>query len=197
MKIVCLLGSPRRTGNSTHLAEHFLAHAKQCGATVQSYCLNELQIKGCQACEACKKGRDDCVIADDLQPALTAVVDADLLVLASPVYYGDVSAQLKMFIDRCYSFLKPGYIALEQPNRLPQRKPLLFILAQGHRDKSAFADIIPRYQDIFHWTGFADVIPMRVIDVYHPGDVDKKRADVLRQLEQLAIELTEKLRPKD
>ncbi|SHJ34383.1 NADPH-dependent FMN reductase [Malonomonas rubra DSM 5091] len=189
MKIICLFASPRKQGNSTKLAKHFLDHAIAAGATVESYYLNDMQMRGCQACDACKKSKDYCVVGDDLQPVLKSVETADLLVFATPVYYGDVSAQLKPFIDRCYSFLKPGYIALDQPNRLLRPIPLLFILAQGHRDENAFADIIPRYQEIFGWTGFADVIPMRVIDVYHLGDAEKKKPDVFAQLEQMAKEM--------
>jgi hypothetical protein len=100
-----------------------------------------------------------------------------------------VSAQLKMFIDRTYSYLKPGYIALKHPNRLPERKPLVFILAQGHRDPQAFDDIVPRYSKLFHWTGFADAHPLRVIDIYHRGDVEKKRPEVFTELERLAEKL--------
>jgi multimeric flavodoxin WrbA len=184
------LGSPRRDGNSAALAGHFLRHVQELGAETLSFTLNDLSIRGCQACEACKTDLDGCVLQDGLGEVLDAVFHADLIVFASPVYYGDVSAQLKTFIDRTYSYLRPRYIALEHPSRLPKRKPLVFILSQGHRDPSSFDDILPRYSKLLYWTGFADVYPIRAIDVYHPGDVQKKCPELFEELERLATQLT-------
>ncbi len=189
MKVVCLLGSPRRNGNSAALARHFLDRAEALGAETVNFNLNDLAMRGCQACEACKTGHQNCVLEDGLSNVLDAVFHADLLVFASPVYYGDVSAQLKTFIDRTYSYLQPGYITQKHPNRLAARKPLVFILTQGHRDPEAFDDILPRYCNLFHWTGFAELHPVRVYDVYHQGDVEKKRPEAFSQLDRLAEEL--------
>jgi len=191
MKIVCLYGSARKKGNSAVLARHFLDTAEQRGAQIEEVYLNGLNLRGCQGCNRCKIDLETCVLKDDLAPVLDAVFHADLVVFASPVYYGDVTAQLKMFIDRSFCYLRPGYIKLEHPSRLPERKPLVFILAQGHRDDEAFADILPRYSDLFRWTGFADVHPLRAVDIYHPGDASA-RQDLLH----LADALAEKLVPQ-
>jgi len=185
MNVVCLLGSPRKTGNSAAVAGHFLETARSLGATTRSFYLNALTLKGCQACNRCKTGVEKCVLADDLAPVLDAVFAADVVVMASPVYYGDVSAQLKAFIDRTYSYLRPGYVALDHPSRLARRKQLVFILTQGHRDPDWFADILPRYRELFRWTGFADTHPLRVIDVYRKGDIGN-RPEVMRESERLA-----------
>jgi len=188
MDVVCLFGSPRKNGNSAAVARHFLATAESLGARTQSFFLNSLALRGCQACNRCKTGTEKCVLQDDLSPVLDAVFAADVVVMASPVYYGDVSAQLKAFIDRTYSYLRPGYIGLSHPSRLPKRKQLVFILTQGHRDPDWFADILPRYRDLFHWTGFAEVHPLRVVDVYSKGDIDS-RQEVMQEAAQLARKL--------
>lgn len=188
MNVVCLMGSPRKKGNSTQLANYLLTQLSTQGVEVRSFYLNDLQMRGCQACDACKRELESCVVQDGLTEVLDAVFAADALVFASPVYYGDISAQLKTFIDRSYSYLKPRYITLEHPSRFPERKPLVFILTQGHRDGRVFDDILPRYSQIFHWTGFAETKPVRVIDVYHPGDVEKK-TEIFAQLDQIAAEL--------
>ena len=188
MNVVCLMGSPRQEGNSTRLANYFLEQLSTHDVEVRSFQLNDLQMRGCQACDACKREHESCVVQDGLAEVLDAVFEADALVFASPVYYGDISAQLKTFIDRSYSYLKPRYITLEHPSRFPERKPLVFILAQGHRDERVFDDILPRYSQIFHWTGFAETKPVRVIDVYHPGDVEQQ-PEIFSQLEQIAVEL--------
>jgi len=188
MDLVYISGSPRRRGNSNALAQHFLDRCREQGAAVTSYFLNDLKYQGCQACDNCKTIADKCTLDDDLLPVLEHVFAADLVVMASPVYYGDVSAQLKGFIDRTYSYLKPRYIAEKHPNRLVQPKTLVFILVQGHRDPNAFADILPRYSDIFKWTGFAETHPLRVVDVYHRGDIKEQQA-----AHEQAVKLADKL----
>ncbi len=188
MDLVYISGSPRKRGNSNALARYFLDRCREQGADVTSYCLNDLNYSGCQACENCKIIADKCTLDDDLFPVLEHVFAADLVVLASPVYYGDVSAQLKGFIDRTYSYLKPRYIVEKFPNRLPRPKTLVFILTQGHRDPDQYADILPRYSKIFKWTGFAETHPLRVVDVYHCGDIEE-----LNEVHGQAIELADKL----
>jgi multimeric flavodoxin WrbA len=188
MNVVCLFGSPRKDGNSAAVAGHFLDTARKLGASTQSFYLNSLSLRGCQACNLCKTRAEKCVLKDDLSPVLDAVFAAEVVVMASPVYYGDVSAQLKAFIDRTYSYLHPGYISLSHPSRLPERKKLAFILTQGHRNPDWFADILPRYRDLFHWTGFAETHPLRVVDVYRRGDVGS-RQEVMQEAATLARKL--------
>lgn len=80
MKAVVLLGSPRTSGNTATLAKAFIDTAKALGAAVQSFLLNKLDAKGCQAC---KTKTDRCVIEDDLAGVLEAVRDTDVLVAAA------------------------------------------------------------------------------------------------------------------
>ncbi len=109
MKIVAVLGSPRLQGNSSTLAHKFLDTAQELGAEVRVYPLNLLSFQGCQGCGACKTTMETCILEDDLAPVLEAIKGADVLVLASPVYFGDLSGQMKCFFDRTYSFLNPDF----------------------------------------------------------------------------------------
>lgn len=183
MKVVCLLGSPRAKGNSTHLARRFCDTAKNLGAKVQTYTLNRLTFRGCQACMACKTRAEECVLKDDLQEVLEAVKSCDVLVLASPIYYGDVSSQMKAFIDRTFSFLKNDYTTNPQPSRLPPGKRLVFILTQGQPDEVQFSDVFPRYDNFFKWYGFAGSDLIRVCGVMKPAEVEVHRE---------ALEMTER-----
>ena len=83
MKAVVLLGSPRTSGNTATLAKAFIDTAKALGAAVQSFLLNKLDAKGCQACNACRTKANRCVIEDDLAGVLEAVRDTDVLVAAA------------------------------------------------------------------------------------------------------------------
>jgi multimeric flavodoxin WrbA len=122
MKIVCLLGSPRTNGNSSILASRFLATAAGLGAETRAFELNRLTYRCCQGCYACKTTLDSCIVQDDLTAVLEAVRAADVVVLATPVYYGDISGQLKCFIDRTFSYLVPDYVTNPNPSRLPPGK---------------------------------------------------------------------------
>ena len=73
------------------------------GSEVQTFALNKLACRGCQAL-VYKTKLDRCVLDDDLTRMLDAVRGADLLVMATPVYFGDITSQFKGFVDRMYSF---------------------------------------------------------------------------------------------
>lgn len=179
MNVVTLLGSPRAQGNSATIARHIEATAAGLGAATRSFELNRLDYRGCQACYACKKGAESCVLKDDLTAVFAAVADADLIVLASPVYYGEITSQLKGFIDRTYAWLKPDYLSNPQPSRLSPKK-LIMVLTQGHPDETLFADIFPRYENFLRWQGFTDVELVRVCGI-GPGSRDVIPAATLQQ----------------
>lgn len=185
MKIVCLLGSPRPKGNSATMAERFLETAAGLGATTETFLLNTLAFQGCQACYACKQKLDHCILEDDLTPVLAAVSQADVLVTATPVYFGEVSSQLKGFIDRTFSYLKPDYLTNPNPCRLAPGKQWVFISSQGHGDEDVFADIYPRYAYFFKWFGFAATYSIRACGVRQPGEV-ANRAEAMARAEEVA-----------
>jgi len=187
MKIVTLLGSPRSTGNSTAIANQITGTAARLGAETRTFELNRLSYRGCQGCYSCKKGLDRCVLEDDLTEVLSAVSEADGVVLASPVYFGDVTAQLKGFIDRSFSYLKPDYVTNPQPSRLSPKK-LVFVLTQGHPDERLFGDIYPRFSGFLQWLGFADSRLVRACGI-GPGMSDAVPENILKQAEETARQL--------
>ncbi|HEY4743304.1 MAG TPA: flavodoxin family protein [Desulfuromonadaceae bacterium] len=184
MKIVALLGSPRSNGTSATIARHLLQTAADLGAQTRLFELNRLTYRGCQGCYTCKTKLDRCVLADDLAEVLAAVQEADAVVLASPVYYGDITSQLKGFIDRTFSYLVPDYRTNPQPSRLTPKK-LAFVLTQGRPDEGTFADIFPRYQGFLTWMGFTEARLIRACGI-GPGNVDAVPEQVLRQAEETA-----------
>ena len=183
MKIVCLLGSPRPKGNSTTIAKHFCDTAEKLGCKVQTFALNKLKYRGCQACMTCKTKLEKCVLKDDLAEVLDAVRQADVLVMASPIYYGEISSQLKAFMDRTFSYLVPDYPTNPKPCRLAPGKKLVFILAQGHPDENLFADVYPRYDYFFKWYGFEQTHLIRACGVFDKGDAES-REDILKLAEE-------------
>jgi multimeric flavodoxin WrbA len=184
MKIVSLLGSPRTAGNSATIANHVLKIAGELGAETRSFELNRLSYQGCQACYACKIKLDRCVLKDDLSEVLAAVSEADAVVLASPVYFGDITSQLKGFIDRTFSYLVPDYTTNPRPSRLSPKK-LVFVLTQGQPDETVCADIFPRVEGYLKWMGFGETTLIRACGI-GPGSTDVVPGHILRQAEEAA-----------
>lgn len=188
-RIVCLLGSPRPGGNSAVMARAACQAAGEAGAEVRTFALNTLSYRGCQGCLACKTKAEACILKDDLTEVLEAVRACDALILATPVYFGEVTSQLKAFIDRTYSYLTPDYaFNKEKRTRLVPGKTLAFIIAQGHPREDLFTDIFPRYAYFFNWLGFTESRLLRACKVYHLGDAEA-REGLLEQARALGREL--------
>ena len=183
MKIVAVLGSPRPQGSSASLARKFLDEARSLGAETKIYPLTQLDFKGCQGCRTCKTKGDQCVLKDDLAEVLAAVKGADLLLLASPVYFGDLSGQLKCFFDRTYSYVNPDF-----SSRVPPGKQAVLVLVQANPDPEQFNDIFPRYERWLRMFGFDPVYLLRATGVRDPEDLDRQPA-VLDQAAALAREV--------
>lgn len=98
-KILILSGSPRKNGNSDILCDEFMRGALEAGHEVEKINIAQKNIGYCRACYACRE-TGVCVIKDDMAEILQKMIDADVLVLASPVYFYSIDAQLKAVIDR-------------------------------------------------------------------------------------------------
>lgn len=98
-KVLILSGSPRKNGNSDILCDAFARGAAEAGHRVEKIRVAEKKIGYCRACYACKES-GICAIKDDMAEILQRMIDADVLVLASPVYFYSIDAQLKALIDR-------------------------------------------------------------------------------------------------
>ncbi len=103
-KVLVLNGSPREKGNCSMLTDQVKKGAEEVGAVVKAYHLNSMKIHPCNACNACLKSKGVCVIKDDMQILYPEIISADTLIIASPVYWFTMSAQVKLVIDRLYAF---------------------------------------------------------------------------------------------
>ncbi len=127
MKILVLNGSPRPNGNTKQMVAAFAEGAVSVGNEVTTIDVCRKNIKGCMACEYCHgKGQGTCIQQDDMQEIYTLLREADMLVIASPIYYHGISGQLKCVIDRFYS--------VAYPNKPPRLKRIAMILSSGDAD---------------------------------------------------------------
>ena len=98
-KVLILSGSPRKGGNSDLLCDEFARGAKDSGNEVEIIFVAGKKIAPCLACYACRN-TGVCAIKDDMAEVLQKMIEADVIVLASPVYFYSIDAQLKAVIDR-------------------------------------------------------------------------------------------------
>ena len=146
MKVLGISASPRLKGNSDLLLRQALAGAESAGANIEYIRLAELKISPCIECNTCyKTGR--CVIEDDYQQLMQKVIDADRLIFATPIFFMTVSAQAKLFIDRCQCLWANKYILnaplIQTPgrDRPPGGRRAMVIAVGGSKSKKMFDSV--------------------------------------------------------
>lgn len=104
MKILSISGSPRKNGNTEILVEHALKPFQEAGWEIQRFFMSEKVIRPCVACDSCQKTGSCIIMGDDGASLLEAYLQCDAIIIGSPAYYRNVTAQLKALFDRSYSF---------------------------------------------------------------------------------------------
>lgn len=100
-KVLVLSGSPRKGGNSDLLCDEFVKGAAESGNKVEKIFIRSKKIGYCNACYYCRDNGETCAIRDDMAEILDKIQMADVIVMASPVYFYSIDAQMKALIDRC------------------------------------------------------------------------------------------------
>jgi len=124
--VLILSGSPRKGGNSDLLCDQFLAGAREAGHQVEKIRLAEKTINYCTGCGACFEKKMVCSQKDDMAEMLEKMVAADVIIMATPVYFYTMNGQMKTLIDRTC----PGYTLIKG-------KDMYFILAAADANKAA------------------------------------------------------------
>ncbi|HIR52598.1 MAG TPA: flavodoxin family protein [Candidatus Onthovicinus excrementipullorum] len=166
-KIVILNGSPRRSGNTSALIKAFTEGAESAGHSVTEFFLDRMNIHGCKGCFGGHSSREcPCVQKDDMDQIYPAVKDSEVIVLASPLYYWNLSGQLRTAVDRLF--------ALEEGDgnllRGHGRASALLMAAEGH----GFDDVLLYYDHLMEhlkWENLGHVLAGGNGDV---GDIKGK-----------------------
>lgn len=150
-KIIILNGSPRLKGNTAMLCDAFAKGAESAGHTVTRFDLQRMKIHGCLGCM--KGGKDPaspCVQKDDMEQIYPAYKDADLVVLASPMYYWSVSGQLKTAFDRLFA------VAECNPDYANPRKECALIMAAEGNSPDNWKPALDYYHALMGFLGWTD-----------------------------------------
>ena len=182
-QVLVILGSPRKKGNSSTLAARISRGAKAVGAEVETVFLQAMNISPCRGCDTCQ--RDDskgCAIKDDMQEIYPKLIRADAWVIASPVYWFTMSAQTKMFMDRCYAL--PAYAKNPFAG-----KRIAIAMSYGDVDpvKSGCVNALRTFQDAYRYTG-SKIVGMVYGSALKAGEIQNNEA-LMREAEELGKRL--------
>lgn len=143
MRVLAVVGSPRKRGNTDLLIDAFLEGAREAGAVVEKLYLTDLRIKGCDGCDVCRTS-GECVIDDDMSPLYEKLLDSDVWLLGTPVYWWGPTSQIKAFIDRWYAFSD------EQRRRLKGKRAAL-LSPFGDSDPGTARHLVGMLADAFDY----------------------------------------------
>ena len=175
MRILVLNGSPRPNGNTKGMVEAFREGAVTIGNQVDVVDVCRLKIGGCLACEYCHtKGHGSCVQKDDMQEVYALLKEAEMLVIASPIYYHGISGQLKCVIDRFY--------AAAYPVKPPHLKKVAMILSSG--DANMYDGAMFSYQG-----DFLDYLGLENMGVFTAHGEENGSAAKLNELKEFGMSL--------
>lgn len=190
MKITGFIASPRKEGNTAWIVDKILEGAKEQGTETQSWYFSDLDIKPCRGCWSCHKGVRGCVINDDMQKLYCAIESADAIVLGSPIYMGQMSAQAKIFTDRLFALFSPRFSPYFTENAA--KKELVLVFSQGNPDSGLFQSYIDYTKHVFELLEF-DVKAVPVIAGMRNGSAtDRKGLDAV--LKDIGSSLVSELR---
>lgn len=166
-KIMVLNGSPRKNGNTSALIAAFTKGAESVGHIVTEFHLDGMNIHGCKGCW--RGGRDaehPCVQRDDMEKIYPIYIHADVVVLASPLYYWNFSGQLRTAFDRLFAVAEG-----DSDCRNPHKSAVLLMAAEGH----GFEDCVTYYDHLMGHLGWRDLGKVLCGGVTQPGDATGRK----------------------
>ena len=178
-QVLVILGSPRKKGNSSTLAARISRGAKSAGAEVETLFLQDLKISPCRGCDTCQThDSKGCATKDDMQKIYPKLIRANAWVIASPVYWFTMSAQTKIFMDRCYAL--PAYAKNPFAG-----KRIAIAMSYGDIDavKSGCVNALRTFQDAFRYTR-SKIVGMVYGSAMKAGEIVNNEA-LMREAEEL------------
>lgn len=155
--IIILNGAPKRNGNTSQLIDKFKQGA-QTSNNIHEFYLENMKIKGCMDCQYCRRQengiRNPCVHDDDMKEIYEAFIDADVVVLASPIYWWTITGTLKQAIDRLYA------LYTNAGNTAYPKKSILIMTAGG----DDYSQPLLWYKGFEEWMGWTNIATILGID---------------------------------
>lgn len=172
MRILGLVGSPRKGGNTDLLVSRILAGAGASGHLTEKVYLYPLAISPCTDCRSCQKGKLHCAVEDDMQPLYQKLEDADVVVFGTPLYWYGPSAKMKLLMDRLRPFVASG--------KLKGKKAIAVVPSE--EGVAACNHLIGMFKLSFEYLGVS-LIDTLCVKAYEKAEVNKQPEMLNRALE--------------
>ena len=155
MKALCIIGSPKTNGSTARLVDRVIEGMESQKIKVSRYFLDEMNINYCKGCEKCEVNRK-CVQRDDMDVLIDEIYESDIVLLASPSYWGDVTGQMKTFIDRSL----PLCNAKTGETPVPKGKVGVAVAVRAGKTKEENQHIVHTFK---HYFGHLEIQPIAVL----------------------------------
>ncbi len=176
--MVGILGSPRRGGNSEILLDQCLKGAREKGATTIKLVLRDLKIAPCQGCNQCLT-TGDCMVADGMREVHKALLQADAVVVASPIYFSGMTGQTKCMIDRCQCLWARENLVGRKVGH-PRRGAIILV---GGDESAVFRNAESELKAFMKGVGIEFRSELLVAGVEKAGEIRSREAEMRRALE--------------
>lgn len=180
MKAVVLFGSPRKDGNTMQLVSILSNTLKKGGYNVRVLYLNDMNVRPCQGCLACLPD-GACKINDDMKDIRKYMMESDIIVFATPVYWFNVSAQLKLAIDRSLAFMDENY------NSRIKGKKAITVMTCASEDKEVCAPAIEMFKKTFDLLGLTYPGHVEATGCMEKGQVGQTFKEQLKNLTEFIL----------
>lgn len=176
MTILAIQASPRKKGNTNRVLDEMIKGAEDNGHEVKKYYLQEMDIAPCSGCEICAKGKD-CRYDDDGAEIINQLAEGASIMLASPIYFGQMTAQAKTIVDRFYSIFN-------NPDKKFNGKAAM-IFTHAFPDKDIYEPYIKltEAQPFMNNTELEYIETLEVAGVKEIGDVENSEDDLKKAYE--------------
>jgi len=164
MKVLVLFGSPRKNGNTSKLVKGFVEGVQASGNEVEVLDVAKLHISPCVNCNYCMSHNGQCVQKDDNDKVREAVLSADVVCFASPIYYYGLSAQLKLAIDRFYAY---------NATLLEAHKKCALLITYADDVETTAEPTVAHYRAFTKYLGWNDCGVVAAMNCFAPDDVNK------------------------
>lgn len=164
MRALCIIGSPKNNGSTAYIVDQIIEGMEECGIETKRYCLGQQKINYCFGCKKCYEN-GKCVQHDDMDIIIEDLKEADIVVIGTPDYWGDVTGQLKVFFDRNTPY------ANTNDNRISMQKKR-YGISISIREGKTERENISIINSIEHYFGHMEIVPIGRITVTQTSMLD-------------------------
>ena len=174
MKVLGIMGSPRRQSNTDILLDKALEGAKEAGAEVEKVLVSKLKISPCLEIYACRKD-GNCAIRDDMQSLYKKLLEADHIIFASPIFFYGITSQAKAIVDRCQALWIRRYV-LDMGGEDERERRGVFISVGATQGKKLFDGAVLTVKYFFDAVGVKYSGDLLVRGIDNKGQIEENPA---------------------